>query len=60
LLLLELQVLLLSRSVLQLLAVGVDEERFAASTAVGKGGNRWKVWSLLLLESRWWKGKGVS
>jgi hypothetical protein len=42
LLLLELQGLLLSRSVLGLLTVGVDEERVAASAAAGKGGNRGK------------------
>jgi len=53
-------VLLLSRSVLRLLAIGVDEERVAASTAAGKGGNRWKGWSLLMLELRWWRGKRVS
>jgi len=38
----------------------VDEERVAASTAAGKGGNRWKGWSLLMLELRWWRGKRVS
>jgi hypothetical protein len=53
LLLLELQVLLLSRSMLGLLAVGVDEERVVPSTAAGKGGSRWKRLLLLLLESRW-------
>ena len=51
--LLELQGLLLSWSVLGLLTVGVDEERVVASVAAGKGGNRWKEWLLLLLESRW-------
>jgi len=57
LLMFELQVLLLSRSVLRSLAVGADEERVAASTAAGKGWSRWKGWSLLLLESRWRRGK---
>jgi len=50
-------VLLLSRTVLRSLAVGADEERVAASTAAGMGRNRWKGWSLLLLESRWRRGK---
>jgi len=53
----ELQVLLLSQTVLRSLAVGADEERVAASTAAGMGRNRWKGWSLLLLESRWRRGK---
>jgi len=53
-------VLLLSRTVLRSLAVGADKERVAASTAAGMGRNRWKRWSLLLLESRWRKGKSFS
>jgi len=50
-------VLLLSRSVLRLLAVGADKERVSTSTATGKGGSRWRGWLLLLLEPRWWRGK---
>jgi len=42
LLLLELQVLLLSQSMLRSLMVGADEKRVVASAAVGKGGSRWK------------------
>jgi len=53
-------VLLLSQSVLRSLTVGVDEERVAASTAASKGGSRWKGWPLLLLESRWRRGKRFS
>jgi hypothetical protein len=59
LLLLDLHLLLLSRSVLRSLVVGADEERVAASTAAGKGGSRWKGWSLLLLELRWRRGKKI-
>jgi hypothetical protein len=46
--------------VLRSLAIGAVEERVAASTAAGMGRNRWKGWSLLLLESRWRRGKSFS
>jgi hypothetical protein len=42
LLLLELQVLLLSRSMLRSLAVGADKKKVVASAAVGTVGSRWK------------------